>query len=94
MTLCKRLACFVALYLAACAPVFAADPSARPAPFVRHGGGGLAWGLAPGVGQLGAAGLGYYHTDNCRSHQPAYDEFGDYVGERPANICIELPHNY
>jgi hypothetical protein len=50
---------------------------------------GVAWGLAPGAGQLGAAGLGYY-AGNCWSYQIVYDRFGNYVGEQPANICVDL----
>jgi hypothetical protein len=50
---------------------------------------GVAWGLAPGAGQLGAAGLGYY-AGNCWSFQIVYDRFGNYVGEQPTNICVEL----
>jgi hypothetical protein len=49
--------------------------------------------LAPGAGQLGAAGLGYYRTDNCWSYQVVFDRFGNYVGEQPANICLDLPPN-
>jgi len=103
MMLRKKLVCLSALYIAACAPSFAADLPLRSAPSVwgansggqrlSGGGGGLTWGLAPGVGQLGAAGFGYYHAENCWSYQLVYDRFGDYLGEQPANICLELPRN-
>jgi hypothetical protein len=56
-------------------------------------GGGVAWGLAPGAGQLGAAGLGYYAVGNCWSYELVYDRFGNYLGEQPANICLELRRN-
>lgn len=138
----KRSVCLSALYIAACAPAFAADPvpqstaaaacpppqsapAACPPAASRHvshrrgislhrryvwrsehhwsgahvshvpsvAGGGLAWGLAPGMGQLGAAGFGYYHVDNCWSYQMVYDRYGNYVGEQPANICLQAtPH--
>jgi hypothetical protein len=54
---------------------------------------GVAWGLAPGAGQLGAAGLGYYGVTNCWSYQLVYDRFGNYLGEQPANICLDLPRD-
>jgi hypothetical protein len=57
------------------------------------GGVGVAFGLTPGVGQLGAAGFGYYAVNGCWSNRPAYDRFGNYIGVRPVNICIELPPN-
>ncbi|WP_158817876.1 hypothetical protein [Methylocapsa sp. S129] len=45
----ERLVCLSALYIAAWAPAFAADP----VPHVPSG--GFAWGLAPGMGQPGTA---------------------------------------
>jgi hypothetical protein len=54
---------------------------------------GVAWGLAPGAGQLGAAGLGYCGVTNCWSYQLVYDRFGNYLGEQPANICLDLPRD-
>jgi hypothetical protein len=103
MMLRKGLVCFSALTIAACAPCFAADLPLRSAPAVwgagsggqRLSGGssGLAWGLAPGVGQLGAAGFGYYRAESCWSYQLVYDRFGNYLGEQPANICLQLPRN-
>jgi hypothetical protein len=56
-------------------------------------GGGVAFGLAPGVGQLGAAGTGYYAINGCWAYEPAYDRFGNYFGVQPVNICIEMPPN-
>lgn len=121
------LVCFSALFVAACAPAFAADPPLRAAAHacsppaggvhssgigsrraaanwrrsygwseghsLSGGGAGVAFGLTPGVGQLGAAGFGYYAVNGCWSYRPTYDRFGNYVGVRPVNICIELPPN-
>ncbi|WP_158815635.1 hypothetical protein [Methylocapsa sp. S129] len=63
----------------------------RDAAVLRAMGGGLAWGLAPGAGQLGAAGLGYYHAESCLSYESVYDRWGNYVREQPTNICITPP---
>jgi len=96
----QRLLCLCALWIAACAPCRAADLAAPPTPrakgavaVVRPPTGGLAWGLTSGVGQLGATGLGYYHTDDCWSRQPQFDAFDNYLGEQPTNICLELHAN-
>jgi hypothetical protein len=99
----KRLVCLSALYIAVCALSLGADLPMRLAPpawdpgsvgrSLSSGGGGLAWGLAPGVGHLGAAGFCYYHAENCWSYRLVYDRFGNYLGEQPANICIELQRN-
>jgi hypothetical protein len=102
----EKLTCLSAFYIAACAPCFAADLPMRSAPPAlgtpgwgagsggQHpGGGGLAWGLAPGVGQLGAAGFGYYRAESCWSYELVYDRFGNYVGEQPANVCLPVPRN-
>jgi opacity protein-like surface antigen len=92
--LLKQLLCLSALSLAASAPALAADPSMRPAPGAQHmasGGGGVAWGLKPGFGQLGAAGFGYYRTDNCWRYESMYDGFDDYLGNRRVNICVATP---
>jgi hypothetical protein len=51
----------------------------------------LAWGLAPGQGQLGAYGSGYFAVHGCWTYQPAYDRNGDYLGQHLVNICIDLP---
>lgn len=56
-------------------------------------GGGVAFGLTQGVGQLGAAGLGYYGVNGCWGYQPVYDRFGNYFGQEPVNICLGLPPN-
>jgi hypothetical protein len=91
----KRLSCLAALGVAACAPALAADAPLRSGPGIHRPGraGGLAWGLAPGVGQLGAAGFGYYHTDDCWAYQPTFDGFDNYLGERRVNICLASPAN-
>jgi len=59
----------------------------------RMGGGGVAWGLAPGVGQLGAAGFGYLAVANCWSYQPVFDRFGNYLGDEQLYICVPPPVN-
>jgi hypothetical protein len=51
----------------------------------------VAWGLAPGLGQLGAYGTGYFAVHGCWTYQPAYDRNGDYLGQHLVNICVELP---
>lgn len=83
--LLKHLLCLSALYVAACAPAFAVDPPKRAAPE-----GGVAWGLKPGLGQLGAAGFGYYRTENCWTREPTFDAFDNYLGNRRTNICVEM----
>jgi hypothetical protein len=53
-----------------------------------NSGAGLAWGLTEGVGQLGAAGLGYYGVNGCWVYRPAFDRFGNYFGRRLVNMCL------
>jgi len=57
----------------------------------RVGGGGVAWGLAPGIGQLGAAGFGYYAVANCWRDEPVFDRFGVYLHDEPIYICVPPP---
>ncbi len=57
----------------------------------RLGGGGVAWGLAPGIGQLGAAGFGYYAVANCWRDEPVFDRFGAYLHNEPIYICVPPP---
>ncbi len=52
------------------------------------GPGGVAWGLVPGVGQLGAAGFGYYAVRGCWTYQPVYDQYGNFFGEQPVDVCV------
>ena len=87
--LLKRLLCLSALCLAAYAPALAVEPK-HPVPAPQQPVGGVAWGLKPGLGQLGAAGYGYYRTDNCWTTEPTFDAFDNYVGIRRKNICVEL----
>jgi hypothetical protein len=93
----KGLLFLVALSMVAPASSFAADLPMRSAPAWRHhyghiGGGderlGVAYGLVPGLGQLGAAAFGYYGVAHCWTHQPAYDADGDYFGVRPVDVCV------
>jgi hypothetical protein len=93
----KGLLFLLALSSAAPTSSFATDLSMRWAPEWRHhyrhaGGGeerlGVAYGLVPGLGQLGAAALGYYGVAHCWTHQPAYDADGDYFGVRPVDVCV------
>jgi hypothetical protein len=56
---------------------------------VSGSGAGLAWGLTEGVGQLGAAGLGYYGVNGCWVYRPAFDRFGNYFGRRLVNMCLD-----
>ncbi len=58
---------------------------------LRRGGGGVAWGLAPGIGQLGASGFGYYAVANCWRDEPVFDRFGAYLHDEPMNICVPPP---
>jgi hypothetical protein len=57
-----------------------------------HGGRGFGWGP---VAALGVAGLvagaivaseGPYYND-CTGYRPVYDGYGNYLGQRPVNIC-------
>lgn len=95
----KRLLFLSALGVAACASALAADlpirstpPSHRPP--LRRGYSsrpvyvGVAFGLVPGLGQLGAAAPGYYGAANCWRPEPAYDVDGNYYGRRLVNLCL------
>ena len=93
----KGLLFILALSAATPASCFAADLSMRPPPpwrhYYRHAGGGdgrlgVAFGLVPGLGQLGAAAFGYYGVAHCWTHQPAYDADGDYFGVQPVDVCV------
>jgi len=95
----ERLVFLIILAAAAPAPSVAADAPLPLAPpghgHARHGGHvpdgaslGIAYGLVPGLGQLGAAAYGYYGAVNCWSRAPAYDNSGEYIGELPVNICL------
>jgi len=91
-----RLLRLTAFCLAAAPPALAADPTLRLAPAPapqRVAVGGVAWGLKPGFGQLGAAGFGYYHTDNCWRSEPTFDAFDNFVGDRRVNICMAQPRD-
>ena len=72
---------------------WSAGRSAGGAHVLGGAGVGVAYGLTPGVGQLGASGFGYYGVNGCWSYQPVYDRFGNYFGQQPVNICLELPPN-
>jgi hypothetical protein len=85
----NRLLFASALYLAACAPAFAVNHPRRLTPADQPAG-GVAWGLKPGLGQLGAAGFGYYRTENCWTREPTFDAFDNYLGNRRTNICVEM----
>jgi hypothetical protein len=92
----SRLLRLFAFCLAASAPAHAADPSLRLAPAPQHlaaAGGGVAWGLKPGFGQLGAAGFGYYRTDNCWRSEPTFDGYDNFLGDRRVNICMAQPRD-
>ena len=73
------------------APVLSAEAMRRLRAH-RHddGGFGVAWGLVPGLGQLGAAGFGYFAVDHCWTYQPVYDINGYYFGQRRVNVCVDL----
>lgn len=60
----------------------------RPVGLSARGPGGLAWGLTPGIGQVGSAGLGYYSVDHCFVEPPAVLLDPDYRGPRFVNICV------
>jgi hypothetical protein len=62
--------------------------SERFRPGAVWGHAGVAWGLVPGLGQLGAAGYGYYGVRHCWAYQPVFDRNGDYGGEQPVNVCV------
>jgi hypothetical protein len=59
----------------------------RPGAVWGHG--GVAWGLVPGLGQLGAAGYGYYAVRHCWAYQPVYGPYGDFAGQAPVNVCVD-----
>jgi hypothetical protein len=66
-----------------------------------HGGGwrggwGGGWGAPLAFGALAGAalaapyyygGYGYYGDAGCVAYQPAYDQWGNYLGQRPVNMC-------
>lgn len=61
---------------------------ARPHTYAWGGHLSVAYGLVPGLGQLGAAAEGYYGARHCWTYEPAYDVEGDYLGPRPVNQCL------
>jgi hypothetical protein len=92
----KGLLLISALALAAPAS-FAADLPLRSPSAARHHHGhvgwgdervGVAYGLVPGLGQLGAAGYGYYGLARCWINGPAYDADGYYFGRQLVDICV------
>jgi hypothetical protein len=95
----KGLLFVAALLVAAPASSLAADLPVRSA-FARHAHArhlgyignaryiGVAYGLVPGLGQLGAAAPGYYGAIHCRTYEPAYDIDGNYFGRRPVDLCL------
>jgi hypothetical protein len=59
-------------------------------------GGGWGWGAPLAFGALAGAalaapyyygGYGYYGDSGCVAYQPAYDQWGNYLGQRPVNMC-------
>jgi hypothetical protein len=57
-------------------------------------GGGWGWGLPLAAGALAGAALaapyyygGYYGDAGCVAYQPSYDQWGNYLGQRPVNMC-------
>jgi hypothetical protein len=88
---------FVAALALAAPASFAADLPMQSSSAWRHyhrhvGWGdervGVAYGLVPGLGQLGAAGYGYYGPARCWIYGPAYDADGYYFGRQPVDICV------
>ena len=67
-----------------------------------HGGwhGGRGWGPAVGLGIIGGLAAGAivasqapyygapaYYDDGCIRYRPVYDQWGQYMGRRPVNVC-------
>jgi len=62
-----------------------------------HGGGwgggwgwgaaGLGLGLAAGALAYPYYGYGYGYDDGCYRYRPIYDQWGNYIGQRPVNVC-------
>jgi len=66
--------------------VFAAAPaSAGPWPHHHHWG----WGPFAAAGVIGlAAGAAIAsHDYDCTQYRPVYDRWGNYIGDRPVNVC-------
>ena len=66
--------------------VFAAAPaSAGPWPHHHYWG----WGPYAAVGALGlvAGAAVAANSYDCTRYQPIYDRWGNYIGERPVNVC-------
>ena len=52
--------------------------------------GGLAAGALVGCGVYGCGGYGPgygYYGDGCVRYRPMYDQWGNYLGRRPVNVC-------
>jgi hypothetical protein len=54
-----------------------------------HWGGGHGYWGGPGLvfGLAGAALLAGVAADACIRYEPIYDDYGNYVGRRPVNMC-------
>jgi hypothetical protein len=82
----------VAGAMAAVIVAFAAVAPASANPWWPHpyhyGHYGYGWGPAAAVGIFGlAAGAAIASQDGCVRYQPMYDRWGNYIGQRPVNVC-------
>jgi hypothetical protein len=67
--------------------VFAAAPaSAHPMWWGHHGYGWGPWAAAGVIGLAAGAAIASNSYD-CTRYQPMYDRWGNYIGDRPVNVC-------
>jgi len=64
----------------------AAPASAHPVWHHHHGYGWGPWAAAGVLGLAAGAAIASQNYD-CTRYQPVYDRWGNYIGDRPVNVC-------
>jgi hypothetical protein len=62
-------------------------PLPPPNPYHHHFHNGFGPWVAAGVIGAAAAAAAASANDSCIQYRPAYDAWGDYLGQRPVNVC-------
>ncbi len=87
----KSIAVSLAALMLASSLAVSATPAAAFPMGPHHHFGGFGWGLGVGLGLgvLGgiAASQPAYGYNSCVRYRPTYDQWGNYLGRQPINIC-------
>jgi len=71
--------------------VFAAAPASAGPWWPHHHGYWGGWGPVAAAGVIGLAAGAAIASDNynydCVRYRPVYDRWGNYIGDRPVNVC-------